>query len=272
MPELHARLLEDVLALGSPYPLVLTGGYAVQAHQLVDRPSQDLDVATQNPAPMADIAHYLVDGLTRLGWRAETIEVSPLSARFLVTDPDSGQECEVDILKEVFWHPTVPTSYGPVLSEQDVIGTKVRAIAERGAARDLIDVYAASHRWTTADLEEFGRRHAAPTPSSAPPNSRPAWSAPTGSTTPSSPRTDSTNKPSPTCAPGPAHGPMPWRAGPRPRTHTRRSTAEQDPYRKIRTTVSTRTSTRTEFPARIASPKAPVQQPRSFRPAMPRPL
>lgn len=35
MPELHARLLEDVLALGSPYPLVLTGGYAVQAHQLV---------------------------------------------------------------------------------------------------------------------------------------------------------------------------------------------------------------------------------------------
>ncbi|MDQ1040216.1 hypothetical protein QFZ75_006632 [Streptomyces sp. V3I8] len=31
MPELHARLLEDVLALGSPYPLVPTGGYAVQA-------------------------------------------------------------------------------------------------------------------------------------------------------------------------------------------------------------------------------------------------
>jgi hypothetical protein len=102
MPELHARLLEDVLALGSPYPLVLTGGYAVQAHQLADRPSQDLDVATQNPAPMADIANDLVGGLVRLGWRAETIEVSPLSARFLVTDPDSGQECEVDILKEVF--------------------------------------------------------------------------------------------------------------------------------------------------------------------------
>ncbi|MFE6165253.1 hypothetical protein ACFQ7F_40805 [Streptomyces sp. NPDC056486] len=32
MPELHAQLLKDVLALGSPYPLVLTGGYAVQAH------------------------------------------------------------------------------------------------------------------------------------------------------------------------------------------------------------------------------------------------
>jgi hypothetical protein len=46
MPELHARLLADVITLGSPYPLVLTGGYAVRARQLVNRPSQDLDVAT----------------------------------------------------------------------------------------------------------------------------------------------------------------------------------------------------------------------------------
>lgn len=37
MPELHTRLLADVIALGSPYPLVLTGGYAVRAHRLVNR-------------------------------------------------------------------------------------------------------------------------------------------------------------------------------------------------------------------------------------------
>jgi len=63
MPELHTRLLADVIALGSPYPLVLTGGYAVRAHRLVNRPSQDLDVATENPAPMADIAATLRAGL-----------------------------------------------------------------------------------------------------------------------------------------------------------------------------------------------------------------
>lgn len=62
MPELHTRLLADVIALGSPYPLVLTGGYAVRAHRLVNRPSQDLDVATENPAPMADIAATLRAG------------------------------------------------------------------------------------------------------------------------------------------------------------------------------------------------------------------
>jgi hypothetical protein len=162
MPELHAQLLKDVLALGSPYPLVLTGGYAVQAHELVSRTSQDLDVATENPAPMEDIAHVLREGLTNLGWGVEVVEVAPLSARFLATDLATGEECEVDILKEMFWRPAVFTSYGPVLSEQDVVGTKVRAIAERGVARDFIDVYAASRRWTTTDLEEFGRRHARP--------------------------------------------------------------------------------------------------------------
>lgn len=157
MPELHTRLLADVLALGSAYPLVLTGGYAIRAHRLVNRPSQDLDVATENPAPMADIAATLRVGLQARGWRVQSLEIAPLSARFTVSDPITGQTCEVDILKEIFWRPVAESPYGPVLAEQDVIGTKVRAPADRGAPRDLIDVFAASQRWTTAELEEFGR-------------------------------------------------------------------------------------------------------------------
>ncbi|HXS62449.1 MAG TPA: nucleotidyl transferase AbiEii/AbiGii toxin family protein [Streptosporangiaceae bacterium] len=43
---------------------------------------------------------------------------------------------------------------------EDVIGTKVRALADRGAARDLIDVRAASRLYSPVDLENFGRRHA----------------------------------------------------------------------------------------------------------------
>ncbi|MGW5169795.1 nucleotidyl transferase AbiEii/AbiGii toxin family protein [Streptomyces nodosus] len=160
MPELHTRLLADVITLGSPYPLVLTGGYAVRAHHLVNRPSQDLDVATENPAPMTDIAAVVRAGLEARGWNVQALETAPLSARFTVSDPATGQECEVDILKEVFWRPVAQSRYGPVLAEEDVIGTKVRALADRGAPRDLIDVFAASRRWNTTDLEEFGRRHA----------------------------------------------------------------------------------------------------------------
>lgn len=160
MPDLHARLLADVLTLGSPYPLVLTGGYAVQAHQLLERVSQDLDLATESPTPMDEIAHAVRAGLTERGWHVAQVEIAPLSARFQVTDPVTGDACEVDVLKEVFWRPIAQSAYGPVLAEEDVIGTKVRALADRGAARDFLDVYAASRRWTTSDLEEFGRRHA----------------------------------------------------------------------------------------------------------------
>ncbi|WP_329139453.1 nucleotidyl transferase AbiEii/AbiGii toxin family protein [Streptomyces sp. NBC_00670] len=157
---LHERLLADILDLGSPYPLVLTGGYAVQAHGLVERVSRDLDVATENPAPMDEIIASLTAGLTTRGWRTTHVQSDPLSGRFLVTAPDTGEECEVDVLKEAFWAPPARTPYGPVLSLDDVIGTKVRALADRGTVRDLIDVQAASRHRSTADLESLGRRRA----------------------------------------------------------------------------------------------------------------
>lgn len=158
--DLHRRLLADVLAIGTPYPLVITGGYAVQAHGLVDRLSQDLDVATENPAPMDEIVQTVSDGLIQRGWQVRQVRSTPLSGRMIAIDPTTGAECEVDILKEAFWAPPTPSEHGPVLALDDVIGTKVRALADRGAARDLIDVHAASRHRSTADLESLGRRHA----------------------------------------------------------------------------------------------------------------
>ncbi|MEU6556292.1 nucleotidyl transferase AbiEii/AbiGii toxin family protein [Streptomyces sp. NPDC046915] len=160
LTELHRRLLADVLDIGTPYPLVITGGYAVQAHGLVDRLSQDVDVATENPAPIGEIVRSVRDGLTERGWQVEQIEIGALSGRLLATDPGTGEQCEVDVLKEVLWHPPTSSEYGPVLSLDDVIGTKVRALADRGAVRDLIDVHAASQHRSKADLENLGRRHA----------------------------------------------------------------------------------------------------------------
>ncbi|MEU4998179.1 nucleotidyl transferase AbiEii/AbiGii toxin family protein [Streptomyces sp. NPDC021622] len=157
---LHRRLLTDVLAVGTPYPLALTGGYAVQAHGLVDRLSQDLDVATENPEGMEKIAATLRAGLVERGWRVRALETDPLSARLIVTEPNSGEECEVTVLKEALWRPPVKTEYGLVLSLEDVVGTKVRALTDRGLARDLIDVRAAADRWSHPELEELGRRHA----------------------------------------------------------------------------------------------------------------
>jgi hypothetical protein len=69
MNDLHRRLLQDVLEVGNDLPFVLTGGYAVQAHGIVDRLSRDIDVATNSPLPMEILAARLVNGLTRSGTR-----------------------------------------------------------------------------------------------------------------------------------------------------------------------------------------------------------
>ncbi|MEU6895958.1 nucleotidyl transferase AbiEii/AbiGii toxin family protein [Streptomyces sp. NPDC046557] len=159
LSDLHRRLLAAVLDIGAPYPLVITGGYAVQAHGLVERLSQDLDVATENPAPMAEIVTSLEQGLAERGWRVRVIDVDALMARLVVVDPATGEECEVDVLKEHFWAPPARTEYGPVLAFDSVIGTKVRALADRGAVRDLIDVHAASRHRTINELERLGERH-----------------------------------------------------------------------------------------------------------------
>jgi hypothetical protein len=158
--DLHRRLLQDVLAIGNEFPFVITGGYAVQAHGLVDRFSRDIDVATNSTLSMESLADQLVAGLTERGWRVRVIGVAPVSARFMVTDPDLGQDCEVDILKEAFNRPPQVTPWGPVLALDDVIGTKVRALADRGYARDVVDIHAASRIHSNAELESLGRRHA----------------------------------------------------------------------------------------------------------------
>lgn len=157
---LHRRLMQDVLEIGNSLPLVITGGYAVQAHELVDRPSRDIDVATDSDIPMEDIAAAVVAGLTARGWDICIIGIDPRSARMMATDPATREQCELDILREVFSQPPTVTPYGPVLALYDVIGTKVRALAGRGLPRDLIDIHAASQLCSNTELESLGRRHA----------------------------------------------------------------------------------------------------------------
>ncbi|WP_031483198.1 nucleotidyl transferase AbiEii/AbiGii toxin family protein [Streptomyces bicolor] len=163
LPPPPRDLLTDILTVGARYPLVLAGDCAVRAHGLAPEPSREtvpLELATENPEPMDQIAAMVRYGLTERGRRVRPLETDPLSARMLVTDPDTGEERTVDLLKETFWRPPVMTDLGPALALEDLIGTKVRALTDRGAARDLIDVHAAAAHWSFPDLEELGRRHA----------------------------------------------------------------------------------------------------------------
>ncbi|MFI9307606.1 hypothetical protein [Streptomyces triculaminicus] len=159
----HQRLLADLAAVGASYPLALSGGHAMGAHDLVDRPCREVELATDSPVPMEDIAAVVRSGLTERGWRVSGADTVPLGARLLLTDATTEEEHTVVLLKETVWRPPARTEYGLVLAAEDVVGTRVRALADRGLAPDLVDVRAASARWPLLELEEFGRRHASDT-------------------------------------------------------------------------------------------------------------
>ena len=160
LAEPHRRLLTDVLSVGATYGVALAGGDAVRAHGLVDRPSGDVDVATESAVPMEEIASAVWAGLEERGWAVRPLGTEPLAARLGVTEPSTGEQCELQVLKEALWHPPVVTELGPTVSLEDVVGMKVRALADRGFARDLIDVHAASDRFSHPELEALARRHA----------------------------------------------------------------------------------------------------------------
>ncbi|MBO4258399.1 nucleotidyl transferase AbiEii/AbiGii toxin family protein [Streptomyces griseorubiginosus] len=159
LPDLHRRLLSDALASGHAYRLVLAGGYAIQAHELVSRTSQDLDLATDAPAGMNEITGAVAAGLKDKGWTIRIVEVAPRMARLLATDAATGESCELDILKEIFHRPPTRTKAGPTLSRDDAVGLKVRALHDRGFPRDVIDVFSARELYSLGELERLGAQH-----------------------------------------------------------------------------------------------------------------
>ncbi|MGQ4399969.1 hypothetical protein ACN6K4_006136 [Streptomyces hayashii] len=158
----HLRLLADIFGMPGPTTSwVLAGGYALQAHGLLRRPHDNVDLATESAEPMPLLAETLASALSSLGRREATPQdLDPLSAHLSVRDRETGVDLRLALHKETFWSPPVLTPCGPALSPQDAVGTKIRALYDRGLAVDLIDARAANALFTHPDLEEAARRHA----------------------------------------------------------------------------------------------------------------
>ncbi|MEG3632300.1 nucleotidyl transferase AbiEii/AbiGii toxin family protein [Micromonospora palythoicola] len=158
MQPLHRKLLEVGFSAGDDLGLVLAGGYAMAAHELVDRPSQDIDFATATALPLATVVDRLAGTYRSAGYQTEIIEVTPRMARMLVSD--ATMSCEVDLLKEGLG-PPARLAVGPVLSFEDAVGLKMRALHDRAAHRDYIDVHAANNRLSWHEIEKLGAQHTA---------------------------------------------------------------------------------------------------------------
>jgi hypothetical protein len=118
---------------------VLAGGYALRAHGFGARSSDDIDLFTNRldtelfaAAVERLVSAYRVDGL-----QAEVVRQAPLFARLVVNG-----EAKADLGADLRQFPPVRLEVGPVLSEQDAVGSKVGTIYTRLEPRDFMDVQA----------------------------------------------------------------------------------------------------------------------------------
>jgi hypothetical protein len=163
MDALHRRLARLALARTSHYGFCLAGGYAVQEHGFIDRPSEDVDLFTTaaaedqfSEALATTINAFKADGLD------VTVALSnPGFARLQVTDPNAGATAKVELGIDWRAHPPVMLAIGPVLHPDDAVANKVCALFSRAQARDYIDVDAVlrSGRYTSDELLALARSH-----------------------------------------------------------------------------------------------------------------
>jgi hypothetical protein len=122
---------------------VLAGGCALRAHGFGDRDSDDIDLFTDvlDSERFAQAVERLVRTYREDGRKTEIARQVQLFARLVVTD-EHGATAKTDLGVDHRAFPPMQSEVGPVLSEQDSVGSKVGAVYSRLEPRDLIDVQA----------------------------------------------------------------------------------------------------------------------------------
>ena len=163
MDDFHEQLARLALARVGGAGFCLAGGYAVQVHGILDRPSEDIDLFTTAEAA-GHFAQAVADVVA--AYREAELTVSILDehagfARLAVSDARSGAASKVELAIDWRAHPPVILDIGPVLHADDAVANKVNALNSRAQARDYIDVDAdvRSGRYSESDLLRLAVEH-----------------------------------------------------------------------------------------------------------------
>jgi hypothetical protein len=159
LPSFHQRVLKAATGLCQRYGLVLAGGYAMRAHGLVERESQDIDLATAHPLPLPQVAEGVAAGYREAGFDVTLERATPRMAHLFISDPATGEWVRLDLLREALQQRAVMMDPVPVVGLEDAVGLKVRALHGRTIARDFIDVASVGHLFSFRELERLCRIH-----------------------------------------------------------------------------------------------------------------
>jgi hypothetical protein len=157
------KLAEIGLRVAGRYGFALAGGYAVQAHGLLDRPSEDIDLFTawERRGDFAVAAEVVVDAYRAHGYAVAVTQQFDTFARLSVTDPAlPDHPYKVELAANWRALPPVMMDVGPVLHMDDVVAGKMSALFTRAEPRDFLDVDAAvvSGRYTREQLLDLAEQ------------------------------------------------------------------------------------------------------------------
>ena len=130
---------------------LLAGGAALLAQGLTVRPTQDLDFFTGPGAGDVGLARdQFLAACAERGWHVEVVRDSVTFTRLLV---HGGEDLLVDLaLDSAAGRPASASIAGPTFAPPELAGRKLVALFDRAAARDFLDVYALSSRFSKPEL------------------------------------------------------------------------------------------------------------------------
>ncbi len=166
--KLQREVASIALRAAARHGFALAGGNALIAHGIIDRPTEDVDLFSDQESGVAAAAQAVEEALREAGFQAERRDVAgglgdlfegigEGLAEWILTAPDGQQT----MLQMAYFDRTrgpVTMDVGPVLDLEDLAGWKTVALVSRVEPRDFADTAAALQYYTADELISFARR------------------------------------------------------------------------------------------------------------------
>jgi Nucleotidyl transferase AbiEii toxin, Type IV TA system len=168
LSDLHRQVAAIALGAAGEHGFALGGGNALLAHGIISRPTQDVDLFTNQEHGVEAAADTVEAALRSAGFEpGRRYKAGGLAdifpgmgeglAEWIVTAP-GGKQMMLQMSYFDRGREPVVMEVGPVLDLEDVVGGKVCALASRIEPRDYADTAAALKRYSPAQLISFARR------------------------------------------------------------------------------------------------------------------
>jgi hypothetical protein len=166
--EVHREVAVIALRVAAGHGFALAGGNALIAHGIIDRPTDDIDLFSNQEAGVTEVAQAVEDALCEAGFRAERRDkagglgeifdgMGDGLAEWIIIAP-GGQQTMLQMAYFDRRHGPVTMDVGPVLDLEDLAGWKVCALASRIEPRDYVDTAAALQYYSVDQLIGFAKR------------------------------------------------------------------------------------------------------------------